>query len=388
MKKVLFLFLLLYSIVVSSQNEEKTIVVKDIDTEQPIEDATIFISKTKQTLLSNVEGTASFILNGISNIQITHSSYNTIKLRSNILKDKSNVVYLKNNITGLDEIIITKQHPQKILKTIVDNSIKKLTIPARLKVYSREFLKLNGTNSYYNDGLLNFQLFGTTKNFKSDVLVEQNRSYGLVYEDISNDVLGYDLNNIMQNYYNFKYLNPILEPKAKKEYDFLIKSYSKNDDYYLMTVTPIDNSKQMFDDFTILYDRKKKLIIEASSYVSQMTVAKLKEKTAVGSKNIYKSLFKTIYRQDNFNYYLVSSKEEIGFERIDKKNSKTDIEVKNYFITTNFSTHKFTYKDSEVFKEKTLYNIKNSILTNYWDVSGLTPTEEEEAIISNLEFRP
>jgi hypothetical protein len=388
MKKVLFLFLLLYSIVVSSQNEEKTIVVKDIDTEQPIEDATIFISKTKQTLLSNVEGTASFILNGISNIQITHSSYNTIKLRSNILKDKINVVYLKNNITGLDEIIITKQHPQKILKTIVDNSIKKLTIPARLKVYSREFFKLNGTNSYYNDGLLNFQLFGTTKNFKSDVLVEQNRSYGLVYEDISNDLLGYNLNNIIQNYYNFKYLSPILEPKAKKEYDFLIKSYSKNDDYYLMTVTPMDNAKQMLDDFTIVYDRKKKLIIEASSYVSPMTVAKLKEKTAVGSKNIYKSLFKTIYRQDNFNYYLVSSKEEIGFERIDKKNSKTDIEVKNYFITTNFSTHKFTYKDSEVFKEKTLYNIKNSILTNYWDVSGLTPTEEEEAIISNLEFRP
>jgi hypothetical protein len=72
----------------------------------------------------------------------------------------------------------------------------------------------------------------------------------------------------------------------------------------------------------------------------------------------------------------------------DKKNNKTDIEVKNYLITTNFSTHKFTYKDSEVFKEKTLFNIKNSILTNYWDVSGLTPTEEEEAIISSLEFRP
>ena len=388
MKKVLFLFFLLYSIVISSQNEEKTIVLKDIDTEKPIEDATIFISKTKQTLLSNVEGTASFILNGISNIQITHSSYNTIKLRSNILKDKINVVYLKNNITGLDEIIITKQHPQKILKAIVDNSKKKLTIPARLKVYSREFFKLNGTNSFYNDGLLNFQLFGTAKNFKSDVLVEQNRSYGLVYEDISNDLLGYNLNNIMQNYYNFKYLNPILEPKAKKEYDFLIKSYSKNDDYYLMTVTPMDNVQKMLDDFTILYDRKKKLIIEASSYVSPMTVAKLKEKTAVGSKNIYKSLFKTIYRHDNSNYYLVSSKEEIGFERIDKKNNKTDIEVKNYFIITNFSTHKFTYKHSEVFKEKTLFNIKNSILTNYWDVSGLTPTEEEEAIISSLEFRP
>jgi len=192
----------------------------------------------------------------------------------------------------------------------------------------------------------------------------------------------------MQNYYNFKYLNPILEPKTKKKYDFLIKSYTKNDDYYLMTITPVDNVEEILDDYTILYDRKKKLIIEASSFVSTMTIAKIKDKTSLGSKNIYKSLFKTIYRQDNSNYYLVYSKEEIGFERIDKKNVKSDIEIKNYFITNNFSTHNFTYKDSEVFKEKTLYNIKNSILTNYWDFSGLTPTEEEEAIISSLQFRP
>lgn len=395
MKKIIVFILFFFNTVVFSQNkektielEEKTIVLIDVDTELPIQDATVFISKTKQSLLSNEDGIVSFILNGISNIQITHSSYNLVKFKSNFLKQKKNVIYLKTSVTGLDEIIITKQHPQKILKDIVDNSIKKLTIPARLKVYSREFFKLNGTNSYYNDGLLNFQLFGTKKKFKTDILIEQNRSYGLVNEEIRNDVLGYNLNNIMQNYYNFKYLNPILEPKAKKKYDFLIKSYTKNDDYYLMTITPVDNVEEMLDDYTILYDRKKKIIIEASSFVSTMTIAKIKDKTSVGSKNIYKSLFKTIYRQDNSNYYLVCSKEEIGFERIDKKNVKSDIEIKNYFIINNFSTHNFTYKDSEVFKEKTLYNIKNSIFTNYWDFSGLTPTEEEEAIISSLEFRP
>jgi hypothetical protein len=395
MKKIIVFILFFFNTVVFSQNkektielEEKTIVLIDVDTELPIQDATVFISKTKQSLLSNEDGIVSFILNGISNIQITHSSYNLVKFKSNFLKQKKNVIYLKTSVTGLDEIIITKQHPQKILKDIVNNSINKLTIPARLKVYSREFFKLNGTNSYYNDGLLNFQLFGTKKKFKTDILIEQNRSYGLLNEEIRNDVLGYNLNNIMQNYYNFKYLNPILETKAKKKYDFLIKSYTKNDDYYLMTITPVDNVEEMLDDYTILYDRKKKLIIEASSFVSTMTIAKIKDKTSVGSKNIYKSLFKTIYRQDNSNYYLVCSKEEIGFERIDKKNVKSDIEIKNYFIINNFSTHNFTYKDSEVFKEKTLYNIKNSILTNYWDFSGLTPTEEEEAIISSLEFRP
>jgi hypothetical protein len=387
MKKNLILLFLLFNLNAFSQNEEKVIVLKDADTDLPIEDATVFVTKTRQTLLSNVEGTVTFVLNGISNIQITHSSYNQLKLRSNTLKDKKNVIYLKNSVTGLDEIVVTKQHPQKILKTIVENSIKKLTIPARLKVYSREFFKLNGANYHYSDGLMNFQLFGNTKNFKTDILVEQNRSYGLLTGEISSDVLGYNLNDIMQNYYNFKYLSPILEPKAKKEFDFLIKSSSKNDDYYLMSVTPVDNVKELRDDFTILYDRKKKLIIEVSSFVSPTTIANTKDKTSVGSKNVYKSLFKTIYRQDSSNYYLVSSREEIGFERIDKKNVKTDIEVKNYFVTTNFSNSNYTYKDSEVFKDKTLYNKKNTILTNYWDVSGLAATEEEQEIILQIEGR-
>ncbi len=387
MKRIIVLLLLISSCSLLSQNEEKTMVLKDIDTDLPIEDATVFITKTKQTLLSNAEGAVTFTLNGVSNIEVTHSSYNAIKLRSNILKEKKNVFYLKSNITDLDEIIVTKQHPQKILKDLVESSIKKLNVPARLKVYTREFFKINGTDSYYNDGLINFQLLGNPKNSKTDILVEQNRSYGLVEEDFTNDVLGYNLNDLMQNYYNFKYLDPILETNAKKEYEFLIKSYSKNDDYNIISVTPVADTKELRDDFTILYDRKKKLIVEVSSFVSPAIINNIKDKTSVGSKNIYKSLFKTIYRQDGSNYYLVSSKEEIGFERIDKKNMKTDIEVKNYMVTTNFSTHNFTYKDSEVFKEKTLYNKKNSIITSYWDISGLLATKEEEAIISSLEFR-
>lgn len=300
------------------------------------------------------------------------------------MKDKINVFYLKSNLNGLDEIIVTKRHPQKILNELVANSTKKLTVPARLKVYSREFLKLNGKYAYYNDGLLNFQLFGKDKNFKNNILIEQNRSYGLVSGEIGEDALGYNLNNIMGNYYNFKYLNPLLETGSKKQYDFLIKSYPANADYNLMVVTPLENAKGLLDDYTILYDRKKKLIVEVSTVVSPTTLANVEDKKAVGSRNIYKSMFKTIYRIDGFGYYLVGSKEEIGFSKIYKKKT-TDIEVKNCFIITGFSDQGFTYKDSEVFKDKTLYNKKNSILTNYWDISGLTSTDEEQKIIKSIE---
>ena len=385
MKKTLLLLFLVFSFTISAQEVERSIIVKDADTNNPIEDVSVFITKTKQLLLSNSEGKVTFDLNGISNIQVSHSSYVTVNIRSSALLKTDNIIYLKNNTKDLDEIIITKQHPQKILKALVQNSIKQLTVPARLKVYSREFFKMNGTYSYYNDGLMNFQIFGRDKNFKSNILVEQNRSIGLINEEISGDVLGYNLNNIMENYYNFKYLEPILVERAKKDYEFVIKVYSANNNYNLISATPLDEGKGLKDDFTIIYDPKKKLIIEVSSIIAPSSLTRSKEKTAVGSKNIYKSIFKTIYRTDTQNYYLASSKEEIGFERVDKNNITTDIEVRNYFVTTNFSNQNYIYKESEVFKDKTLYNKKNVILSDYWNVSGLAATAEEKEIIDKIE---
>lgn len=384
MKKVLTLLFLILISDGYAQSTEISLVLRDSETKLPIEDVTVYVLKTKQSLLSNAQGVVTFVLNGNSNIQITHTSYISVALRSNTLKEKVNEVLLKSSVQNLDEIIITKQHPQKILKSLIENSIQNLSTPARLKVYSREFFKLNGNYSYYNDGLINFQISGKDKNFKTDILVEQNRSYGLLNTDVSNDLLGYNLNDIMENYYNFKYLNPILEPRAKKEFDFIIKSFSANKDYYVMLVTPLDKTKGLPDDYTIIYDKKKKLIIEASSSVSPAVVAKAKDKTSVGSKNIYKSLFKNIYRNDGSNYYLISSKEEIGFEKIDKKGTST-IEVRNYFVTTNFSNQKFSFSESDVFKDKTLFNKKNVILTDYWNVSGLTATDEEQGIINSIE---
>jgi hypothetical protein len=384
MKNIIIAFFLILSSLVSSQNVEKTITVIDAETNLPIEDVTIFILKTKQSLISNAVGKVNFKLTGSSNIQVTHSAYSTVTVRSSALLKTDNIIYLKSNVTNLDEIIITKQHPQKILKALVENSKKKLTVPARLKVYTREFFKLNGNYAYYNDGLMNFQVFGKEKKFKSNILVEQNRSFGLVNEEISSDVLGYNLNDIMQNYYNFKYLNPILDPKSKKDFDFVLKAYTKNKNYNIMLVSPLENTKGLQDDYTIIYDYKKKIIIEVSTVVSPSTLARVKDKKAIGSKNIYKSIFKTIYRFDDDIYYLLSSKEEIGFERVEK-NAMTDIEVRNYFITTNFSNQNYTYKESEVFKDKTLYNKKNVILTNYWDISGITPTDEEQEIILKIE---
>lgn len=391
MKKIFLFLILIFSIKSISQNTEKsvpkslekTILLLDSESKLPIQDATVLILRSKQILVSNAEGKVVFVIHNPSNIQISHSAYAEVTIRSTILTDTEYIIYLNSNVNVLDEIILTRQHPQKILKKLVQNSIDELTVPVRLQVYEREFFKLNGVYSYYNDGLMNFQILDKKKLYDTDILVEQNRSYGLIDKEISDELLGYNLNNIIGNYYSFKYLEPLLQKDALKKYDFIVKAYADNENYYMMKVYPNENTKQLLDDFTIIYDNKKKLIIEVSSILSPRVVAKNIDKIPAQSKNIYESFFKTIYKFDGSNYYLISSREEIGFEKVHKKNA-TYIEVKNSFVVTNFSNKFFTHKETDVFKDQTMFNKRNVIFNNYWEISGLSPTDEEQEIISRI----
>mgnify|MGYP006208599109 FL=1 len=69
------------------------------------------------------------------------------------------------------------------------------------------------------------------------------------------------------------------------------------------------------------------------------------------------------------------------------KDKTKNVQIRNSFVTTGFNKQNFTYSESDVFKEKSLFNKKNKILTNYWDISGFTATDEEKAIIASLEFK-
>ena len=384
MKLKLLLFFALFSGFANAQILSKSIILKDADTNLPVFEATVQIMRTKQILLSNTDGLVTFTLKSASNIQITSASYISVTIKSATLKDLVTTIYLKSSVNELEEFVFSKQHPQKILKNLVDNSKNKLTTPARLKVYSREFFKQNDAYSYYNDGLMNFQIYDKSKKFDTNILVEQNRGYGLINDEMSDELLGYNLNDIMENYYNFKYLNPVIDPAAKKKYDYLIKVYAANKDYYIMTIKPKDENKELLDDYTIIYDSNLKMIIEATTEVSPRTLSKMIDKINVGAKNVFKSMFKNIYRFDNVNYYLVSSREEIGFNKVGKTNVQK-IEVRNYMVTTNFSNQNYSFKASDVYKDKSLFNKKNTILSQYWIDCGLTATKEEQDIINEID---
>lgn len=387
MKRLILLFVLFFNTIVFAQETDYSIVVKDIETQLPVENATVAVLKTKQILASDQDGKVSFTLNGDSDVEISATDYENLTLSWESLKESEFVVYLKTKDNKLDEIVLSKENPQRILQKIVSNSAAKLATPCNLKAYVREFFILDNKYSYYNDGLVNFQFKVSQKKVNTTLLVEQNRSYSLIEQDVSADLRGYNLNDIMENYANLKYFDPILDPKAKKEYDFVTKGDSANKDYFIMTISPLDKAKKALDTFEIVYDSELKLIISFSIIITPGTIAELPENKEEGAKNITRSVVKVNYKVDDDNYYVMSSNEEVGYDVVLKDKTVKNIQVRNNLITTNFSKKEIAYDKSEVFKEESLFNKKNNILTSYWNIDGFTATEEEKTLIEGLEFR-
>lgn len=386
MYKLLTVFLFFVSFNVFSQNIEIVVALKDYETNLPVEDASVTVLNTKQGLVSNKDGIFKISLEKPSKIQISHASYKTITVNSTSLKLKENIIYMDRNNKTLEEVIITTKHPQEILKKLVQNSSDKLTVPVNLKIYVREFFKINDKYKSFNDGLLNFYIQGRPTNVKTDILVEQNRFYGLVDDVVDENTLGYNLNDIMGNYYEFKYLNKVVEAYSKKKYEYEIKTFPGNDDYYIMNIRPLVEIDEYLPDFFVVYDYKKNVIIEInSSVLTERYEFKGVTDFLVIKGKVFNSVFNATYKYDGQNYYLAYSKEEIGFKTTNKKKEEERIEVKNYLVTTNFSTKPVPYEKGDVYKEKSLFNKRNTILTNYWEFdSGLTPTDEEKQIIESL----
>lgn len=384
MKKILFLFSLFFAIHCFSQEKEITIIFKDIETQLPVDEVTITVLRTKESYVSNSDGVVKFKLAQPSYIEVNHSSYKKNIIKSISLKEKENIIFLESTLNKLPEIILTKDHPQDILRDIIKNSRLKLSVPANLRVYIREFFKKNDANILYNDGLVNFQMLKDKSSFKTDILIEQNRILGILNEKTDKEVYGYNLNNLMENYYQFKYLDEILDNKLKNKYDFQIKSYPDNESYYEIVIQPLEEESGFLFGYTILYDHNRKIIIEIDANIDSERAEENFNHVVSNKKHVYKSAFKTTYRVKGNDYYLIYAKEEIGFlEKHNKEVVKT--EVRNYFVTNKFTTRLFTYDVNEVFKEKTLLNRKTTILTDFWNIdSGLILTQDEQDFIDSL----
>ena len=390
MKNLFFFGLILFSLLSFSQTKEVILVFKDKTSGALIENVIVAILRTDENFQSNKEGLVKFNLNKPSRINIKHTEYKELNINSVTLKDAETVIFLDNISQDIEDIVITNRQSFSILKTLIIKSMNKLTAPINLKIYSREFFKYNNEYTSYSDGLVNFCLKEKPNKFDADILVEQNRTYNLINnEKIEKKTLSYNMYDIIQNYYDFKYIANLAESKAKKKFDFEIKTVKGKADFYQMIIVPKQEIEEFLPTVTIIYDNKKNIILELEYFVepNRFDYSDVSNLKVVKGK-IFNSTFKALYILDGDDYFLASTKEEIGLMVKDKKEVENKVEIVNYLITTQHSRKFVPYEKEDVFKEKSLINKKNAIITEYWETnSGLLLTSEEKKIVDNLQLK-
>ena len=389
MKKAFFFCLILLSTLSFSQTKEITLIFKDKATGSLIENVLVNILRTDENFQSNKEGLVKFKLEKPSRITVLQTEYKQVTLNSIAFKTSEITVELESISQDIEDIVITNRQAFSILKTLINKSMKQLTAPINLKIYSREFFKYNNEYTSYSDGLVNFCLKEKPDKFAADILVEQNRTYNLINnEKIEKKTLSYNMYDIIQNYYDFKYINNLAESKAKKKFEFEIKTVRGKANFYQMVITPKPEIEEFLPTVTIVYDYKKNIILELEYFVepNRFEFSDVSNLKVVKGK-VFNSTFKALYLVDGEDYFLASTKEEIGLMVKDKKDIENKVEVVNYLMTTQHSRKFVPYQKEDVFKEKSLINKKNSIITEYWETnSGLLLTTEEKKIVDNLQL--
>jgi hypothetical protein len=390
MKNLFFFGLILFSVLSFSQTKEVVLVFKDKTSGALIENVVVAILRTDENFQSNKEGVVKFNLNKPSRINIKHTEYKELSISSVTIKELETVIFLENISQDIEDIVITNRQSFNILKTLINKSMKQLTAPINLKIYSREFFKYNNEYTSYSDGLVNFCLKEKPDKFAADILVEQNRTYNLINnEKIIKKTLSYNMYDIIQNYYDFKYIANLAESKAKKKFDFEIKTVKGKVDFYQMLIVPKPEIEEFLPTVTVIYDYRKNIILELEYFVepSRFEYSDVSNLKVVKGK-VFNSIFKALYILDGDDYFLASTKEEIGLMVKDKKDVENKVEIANYLITTQHSRKFVPYEKEDVFKEKSLINKKNAIITEYWETnSGLLLTSEEKKIVDNLQLK-
>ncbi|ESU25313.1 hypothetical protein FLJC2902T_31210 [Flavobacterium limnosediminis JC2902] len=386
MKKYL-LMLMAFVCTVTSFGQEKniTVILKNETTKEVIPGASVSVVNSNQGAVSNDEGIFRLSINQPSQIIITHLTYKAISLSSNDLKQGDNILLMQENETNLEEIIISKTPIYQVLAALVENSAKRLSMPIHLNTYCREFVKNQGKYSRFTDGLVDLHIKGKAKKVNIDAIAIQNRSYGLNEDEASEQLIGFNLDKIVEKTYEFSDLKKLCNKKSEKDYDFEIKSNPSDDNIYIIHITPKKEAEKLLYNFKVAYNRSQKLILSVDYKIADSHLQYSKEMNFLIMRFMLKRhKFKANFKFEKDRYFLANTFADVHFKAWNKKKN-FDLEASNALVVKGHKDENFSYDENEVMDSPVLARNENNIKTKYWEFdSGLTPTSEEEKIIEKL----
>lgn len=270
MKNILLALLLFLSISTQAQQLIQGI-IKDTETNKPIEYVMIIGNVSGKSTVTNSEGRFQFNLPAEdSKLIIKHLDYFTQELSAK--NAKSFNVQMQSSTESLEEIVILKTSIKEEIEKAIKTSQEKFAKNLKLNTFYRELLYINGTMYQYEDAEIDYYLENINKN---NVIVKESRSVKFTNEDAkkfdASTIVNYywgDLKDKVSNEFKFKLIKEII---SDKEYDLYItaKTAADGTELYVLNFNPIDNAKKATLSGTMIYGAKDYLIREIKANLAE-----------------------------------------------------------------------------------------------------------------------
>ncbi len=263
MKNILIALLLFLNISVQAQELVQGI-IKDIETNKPIQHVMIIGNVSGKTTVTNSEGRFQFNLPAQdSKLIIKHLDYFTQELSAK--NTKSFNVQMQSSTESLEEIVIFKTSIKSEIEKAIKTSQEKFAKNLKLNTFYRELSYVNGSMYLYEDAEIDYYLQSINK---SNVIIKESRSVKFSNKeaqkfDSLSKVSYYwgDIKERVSNEFDFKLIKNII---SDKEYDLYItaKTAADGTELYVLNFNPIDNAKKATLSGKMIYGAKDYLIRE------------------------------------------------------------------------------------------------------------------------------
>ena len=396
-----FLFIVVFGMsTLHSQINYKGKLIDSV-TNEPIAFANIYNTEAKQGTYSNSEGEFSFFVNNnIQHITISYLGYKTLEVPiSSLEKEKINTILFTQEDYLLEEIIVTDKPLNTIIEGLIENSQKELERNVKLETYYREFVKINDQYSKFADGLVDYYLKPKRKDkVKAKVIVNESRAFELVKEEnletkgtISSSLNSlYNFKDATDDFFSFNTIETYLsKTKTSEEYDFNIKRKVSEDgrEIEIIEVKPLPEIEKLLIEGYIVYDAKKKLILEYDLKVSEHHKKYSQLKNMIlfkGKLNDFslKVSFKNEndkyipnYKKISFDFYL-----KFGKMVNDNLSGTSDVLINHYQDDNVIFPHKDLF-----YEEHSLYENGKNYTTEFWKTNKAMPlSQKEETILESI----
>lgn len=390
MKKI-STFCLLFLVTISFSQKTISGVIKDRETQLPVESVTISVENSNIGTISNEEGKFRITLpNSNSKIVLTHIFYNPVVL--NPTDDNQEIeLFLEPQTYELQEVVLNKLPAKTMLAQAVSMSKSKLQKALLLNTYYREFVSVDNKFTTFSDGLVDYYV--KRKSGASDLQVKQSRVFDLKDENASERqkaILSVNLNDIqdaIEYGYNFKGLNNILK---SEDYEFNAETKKSSDGAMIdiVTIEPkLGVEKELIFQGSVTFDTKTKLILDIDLEVSP------EHKKYSELHNILIAKFKvndfarkSKYKVDGDKYVLVyyQSKADVYLKFGNKINNSFQSTCD--LTTLNYKEGEFKIEKDKKYKSRSLFENGNKYTEEFWkkyDVILLS--DKEERLLKTLQ---